>query len=54
MLFLYYQMFYLPEGKEMAGSNHISYEERHIVEENPTYEELKQWYERGFTAKEVF
>ena len=28
-------------------ANHISYEERHIVEENPTYEELKQWYENG-------
>ena len=28
-------------------ANHISYEERHIVEENPTYEELKQWYEKG-------
>ena len=25
----------------------VSYEERPIVEENPTYEELKEWYQRS-------
>ena len=34
-------------AKKWLDANHISYEERHIVEENPTYEELKQWYENG-------
>ena len=34
-------------SKKWLDANHISYEERHIVEENPTYEELKQWYENG-------
>ena len=33
--------------RKWLDANHISYEERHIVEENPTYEELKQWYENG-------
>lgn len=27
--------------------NQISYEERAIVEENPTYEELKEWHEKS-------
>ena len=35
------------KAKKWLDANHISYEERHIVEENPTYEELKQWYENG-------
>lgn len=33
----------------------ISYEERAIVESNPTYEELKEWYERsGLPLKKFF
>lgn len=33
----------------------ISYEERAIVESNPTYEELKEWYERsGLPLKRFF
>lgn len=35
------------KAKKWLDANYISYEERHIVEENPTYEELKQWYEKG-------
>ena len=27
--------------------NQVEFEERPIVEENPTYEELKQWYEKS-------
>ena len=27
--------------------NNIEFEERHIIEENPTYEELKEWYEKS-------
>ena len=25
-------------------ANHVEFEERPIVEENPTYEELKEWW----------
>lgn len=35
--------------------NHIEFEERPIVEENPTYEELKAWYEKsGLALKKFF
>lgn len=35
--------------------NQISYEERAIVDENPTYEELKEWYEKsGLPLKRFF
>ena len=33
----------------------ISFEERAIVEEHPTYEELKEWYEKsGMSLKKFF
>lgn len=36
-------------------ANQISYEERPIVEENPSYEELKEWYEKsGLPLKKFF
>lgn len=48
MLFLHYpKCSTCQKAKKWLDTNHISYEERHIVEENPTYEELKQWYENG-------
>ena len=48
MLFLYYpKCSTCQKAKKWLDANDISYEERHIVEENPTYEELKQWYEKG-------
>ena len=35
--------------------NHVEFEERPIVEENPTYEELKEWYEKsGLPLKKFF
>ena len=35
--------------------HHIEYEERAIVEQNPTYEELKSWYEMsGLPLKKFF
>lgn len=35
--------------------NKIKYEERPIKEENPTYEELKEWYQRsGLPLKRFF
>ena len=36
-------------------ANGVSYEERPIVEENPTYEELKEWYGKsGLPLKKFF
>lgn len=35
--------------------NDIEYDVRHIVEENPGYEELKEWYEKsGLPLKKFF
>lgn len=35
--------------------NQVEFEERAIVEENPTYEELKEWYEKsGLALKKFF
>lgn len=35
--------------------NQVEFEERAIVEENPTYEELKAWYEKsGLPLKKFF
>lgn len=37
------------------GVHEIVFEERAIVEENPTYEELKEWYEKsGLPLKRFF
>lgn len=33
--------------KKALDENKISYEERNIKEENPTYEELKKWWEQS-------
>lgn len=43
------------KAKKWLDANHISYIDRHIVENNPTYEELMQWYERsGLPLKKFF
>lgn len=35
--------------------NHIEFEERPIVEQNPTYEELNEWYKKsGLMLKKFF
>ena len=56
MLFLYYpKCSTCQKAKKWLDANHISYEERHIVEENPSYEELKEWYaESGLPLKKFF
>jgi arsenate reductase len=37
------------------GENNIEFTERPMKEENPTYEELKEWYERsGLPLKKFF
>ena len=49
------QMQYLSESTPVARRTQDFFEERSIVEENPTYEELKEWYEKsGMPLKKFF
>lgn len=43
------------KAKKWLDDNGISYTDRHIVEENPTYDELKKWHEKsGLELKKFF
>lgn len=43
------------KAKKWLDSHGISYEDRHIKEQNPTYEELKAWYAAsGLPLKRFF
>lgn len=43
------------KAKRWLDEHQIAYEDRHIVAENPTYEELKKWYEgSGLPLKKFF
>jgi len=43
------------KAKEWLIKNNFKFEERHIVENNPTYEELKEWVKRsGLPIKKFF
>ena len=43
------------QAKKWLDENGIAYEDRHIIEENPTKEELKEWYEKsGLPLKRFF
>lgn len=43
------------KAKKWLIENHIDFEERHIVEDNPTYDELKEWYQKsGLPLKKFF
>ena len=43
------------KAKKWLDDNHINYNDRNIKEDNPTYEELKSWYERsGLPLKKFF
>lgn len=35
------------KAKKWLDEHNIKYTERHIVEDNPTYEELKEWHEKS-------
>jgi arsenate reductase len=49
------KMQHLSEGAEMLEAHEIAFEERAIVEENPTYEELKEWHAMsGVPLKKFF
>ncbi|MGM9553436.1 MAG: arsenate reductase family protein [Faecousia sp.] len=43
------------KAKKWLDAHGLSYTERHIKEDNPTYEELKAWWERsGMPLKKFF
>ena len=43
------------KAKAWLDNHGVSYEDRHIKEQNPTYEELKEWYEKsGLPLKKFF
>ena len=56
MLFLEYpKCSTCKKAKNWLESNGIDFTDRHIVENNPTAEELKIWYEKsGFPLKKFF
>ena len=56
MLFLEYpKCSTCKEAKKWLDEQGISYEDRHIIEDNPTVEELKDWHERsGLPLKRFF
>ena len=43
------------KAKKWLDGHQITYTDRHIVEDNPTYGELKEWYEKsGLPLKKFF
>ena len=43
------------KAKAWLEAHHVEFTARHMKEENPTYEELKQWYEAsGLPLKKFF
>lgn len=43
------------KAKKFLDDNNIEYTERNIKEENPTYDELKEWYSKsGLPLKKFF
>jgi arsenate reductase len=35
------------KAKKWLDAHNVEYTDRHIVENNPTYDELKEWYEKS-------
>lgn len=56
MLFLQYpKCSTCQKAKKWLDGRNIEYVDRHIVEDNPSYEELKQWFEQsGLPLKKFF
>lgn len=56
MLFLCYpKCSTCKKAKKWLDEKQIAYVERHMVENNPTYDELKEWYEKsGLPLKKFF
>lgn len=56
MLFIHYpKCSTCRKAKKWLDEHHIEYTERHIVEENPSYDELNEWHEKsGLPLKKFF
>ena len=56
MLFIFYpKCTTCQKAKKWLNENKIEYVERHIVEEHPSYEELKEWFSKsGLPLKKFF
>ena len=56
MLFLEYpKCSTCQKAKKWLDGHNVEYTERHIVEDNPTYDELKEWYSKsGLPLKRFF
>lgn len=56
MQFIYYpKCTTCQKAKKWLDEHNIEYTERHIVEENPSYEELKKWHKQsGLPLKKFF
>lgn len=56
MLFIHYpKCSTCQKAKKWLDAHQIAYTQRHIVEDHPAYEELKQWYEKsGLPVKRFF
>ena len=56
MLFIYYpKCSTCLKAKKWLDERNINYTERHIAEDNPTYDELKKWYSKsGLLLKKFF
>lgn len=56
MLFLEYpKCSTCKKAKKWLDEHQVAYDDRHIVEENPTFEELKDWHGRsGMSLKKFF
>ena len=56
MLFIHYpKCSTCQKAKKWLNEHNINYTERHIVENNPTFDELKEWYSKsGLTLKKFF
>ena len=43
------------KAKKWLDEHNLSYTERHIAEDNPSYDELKEWYDKsGLSLKKFF
>ena len=43
------------KAKKILNEHNIEFTERHIVEDNPSYDEIKEWYQRsGLLLKKFF
>lgn len=56
MLFVWYpKCSTCQKAKKWLDQHNISYTERHIAEENPTYDELREWHSKsGLPLKKFF